>query len=223
VGVDIPDELPYNDYFEAIIGFIAMFEAVSYTVGLQYYGPDYKLPITASNMENLNDDKYLEFVKVGLLHSIIHSRILTLCKQNKLIETLRRVEAAPGVAINTGASGMSTSAPPDFREDVDSADVRHPDVRMREDGTHARHEEYHDAFNVTPSMQRRASGSRRASTTTARRTRTRGATWSRPLALRPPPLLLPRAKRAARPSDRACSTMSPIMMRRRPLNDQLKR
>ena len=40
------DELPYNDYFE-------------------YYGPDYRLHITPSNMENRNSRKYLEFVKVG--------------------------------------------------------------------------------------------------------------------------------------------------------------
>lgn len=45
VGVDIADELPYNDYFE-------------------YYGPDYRLHITPSNMENLNDRKYLDFIQV---------------------------------------------------------------------------------------------------------------------------------------------------------------
>jgi len=45
-GTDIPDELPYNDYFE-------------------YYGPDYRLHITPSNMENLNDRKYLDVVSVS--------------------------------------------------------------------------------------------------------------------------------------------------------------
>ena len=45
-GLDIPDELPYNDYFE-------------------YYGPDYRLHITPSNMENLNDRKYLDVVSVS--------------------------------------------------------------------------------------------------------------------------------------------------------------
>ena len=45
VGQDIPDELPFNDYFE-------------------YYGPDYRLHITPSNMENLNDRKYLDFLRV---------------------------------------------------------------------------------------------------------------------------------------------------------------
>ena len=39
------DELPYNDFFE-------------------YYGPDYRLHITPSNMENKNERKYLEDTKV---------------------------------------------------------------------------------------------------------------------------------------------------------------
>ena len=39
------DELPFNDFFE-------------------YYGPDYRLHITPSNMENKNERKYLEDVKV---------------------------------------------------------------------------------------------------------------------------------------------------------------
>ena len=39
----LQDELPYNDYFE-------------------YYGPDYRLHISPSNMENLNDRAYLDGV-----------------------------------------------------------------------------------------------------------------------------------------------------------------
>lgn len=39
------DALPYNDYFE-------------------YYGPDYRLHMPVSNMENLNTREYLENVKV---------------------------------------------------------------------------------------------------------------------------------------------------------------
>ena len=85
----------------------------------EYYGPDYRLHITPSNMENLNDRKYLEFVS------------------QRLFEVLDRVEAAPGVAINTGASGDSRTAlqgPPDQRMDVDGADVRRPDTRVRDEG-----------------------------------------------------------------------------------------
>jgi histone deacetylase 1/2 len=50
-GIDIDDELPYNDYFE-------------------YYGPDYTLQIETSNMENLNSRKYLEDVTAELLECL---------------------------------------------------------------------------------------------------------------------------------------------------------
>jgi histone deacetylase 1/2 len=65
LNVPIPDELPYNDYFE-------------------YYGPDYRLHITPSNMENLNDKKYLDFITL------------------KLYDVLDRIEAVPGVQVQTG-------------------------------------------------------------------------------------------------------------------------
>ncbi len=38
---EVKDALPYNDYFE-------------------YYGPDYRLHIPVSNMENMNTPVYLE-------------------------------------------------------------------------------------------------------------------------------------------------------------------
>lgn len=41
-----PAELPYNDYYD-------------------YYGPDFTLHITPSNMENLNTDKYLNQMLYG--------------------------------------------------------------------------------------------------------------------------------------------------------------
>lgn len=81
--------------------------------------PDYNLHIVPSNMENLNDRRYLEFVS------------------QKLFEVLDRVEAAPGVAINTGAAGDSRTAlqgPPDQNSDIDGDDVRRPDGRVRDEG-----------------------------------------------------------------------------------------
>lgn len=44
----IKDSLPYNDYFE-------------------YYGPEYKLHLPVSNMENLNTPKYLEDIRMQVL------------------------------------------------------------------------------------------------------------------------------------------------------------
>mmetsp|Transcript_13876 Transcript_13876/g.19872 ORF Transcript_13876/g.19872 Transcript_13876/m.19872 type:complete len:426 (-) Transcript_13876:201-1478(-) len=62
---DVPNELPYNDYFE-------------------YFGPDYRLHLPVSNMENLNSKEYLDRTKIQLL------------------EMLREIEPVPGTQIQTG-------------------------------------------------------------------------------------------------------------------------
>jgi len=48
---EIPNELPYNDYFE-------------------YYGPDFKLHISPSNMPNQNNTDYLDKIKVKLFDNL---------------------------------------------------------------------------------------------------------------------------------------------------------
>jgi len=48
---EIPNELPYNDYFE-------------------YYGPDFKLHISPSNMPNQNSSEYLDKIKVKLFDNL---------------------------------------------------------------------------------------------------------------------------------------------------------
>ena len=74
LGTEIKDVLPYNDYFE-------------------YYGPDYRLHMPVSNMENLNSKEYLQHVKA------------------QLFSVLDDVEPVPGVQIKSGdASAMDTSA-----------------------------------------------------------------------------------------------------------------
>ncbi|KAJ8287421.1 hypothetical protein COCON_G00000800 [Conger conger] len=59
-ATSIPNELPYNDYFE-------------------YFGPDFKLHISPSNMTNQNTNDYLEKIK------------------QRLFENLRMLPHAPGV------------------------------------------------------------------------------------------------------------------------------
>ena len=44
LGVEVPNELPYNDYFE-------------------YFGPDFKLHISPSNMCNQNTSEYVDKIK----------------------------------------------------------------------------------------------------------------------------------------------------------------
>lgn len=91
VGEQVKDELPFNDYFE-------------------YFGPDYRLHLPVSNMENLNSVDYLEKTK------------------NQLLEILSDVEPVPGVQIQTGqvesalhpaTMAMDESAAADETEDPD--------------------------------------------------------------------------------------------------------
>lgn len=63
MGVEVANELPYNDYFE-------------------YFGPDFKLHVSPSNMTNLNTTDYLEKVKT------------------RLFENLRMLPHAPGVQVH---------------------------------------------------------------------------------------------------------------------------
>ena len=53
-GVAIPDELPFNDYFE-------------------YFSPDYSLVVPSSNMLNLNTRDYLEKCKATLIENLRHT------------------------------------------------------------------------------------------------------------------------------------------------------
>jgi len=90
------DELPYNDFFE-------------------YYGPDYRLHITPSNMENMNTKKYLDATTVRVLRceraAVPPTSALTslvVCAQTRLFEFLHELEIAPGAQIQTGATTSST-------------------------------------------------------------------------------------------------------------------
>uniref|UniRef100_A0A3B3SL15 Histone deacetylase 1 n=1 Tax=Paramormyrops kingsleyae TaxID=1676925 RepID=A0A3B3SL15_9TELE len=82
----IPNELPYNDYFE-------------------YFGPDFKLHISPSNMTNQNTNDYLEKIK------------------QRLFENLRMLPHAPGV--------QAQAIPEDtVQEDSGDEDEDDPDKRI---------------------------------------------------------------------------------------------
>lgn len=82
----IPNELPYNDYFE-------------------YFGPDFKLHISPSNMTNQNTNEYLEKIK------------------QRLFENLRMLPHAPGVQMQA----IPEDAP---RPDSGDEDEEDPDKRV---------------------------------------------------------------------------------------------
>ncbi|KAI8967864.1 hypothetical protein BDF20DRAFT_908188 [Mycotypha africana] len=51
VGQEVGPDMPYNDYYE-------------------YYGPDYKLDVRPSNMENMNTPDYLEKIKTQVFQNL---------------------------------------------------------------------------------------------------------------------------------------------------------
>jgi histone deacetylase 1/2 len=85
LGEELSNDLPYNDYYE-------------------YYGPDYKLQITPTGMENLNLPDNLEKLK------------------NKVFEHMRQWEAAPNVQMH--------HPPPDMPMAEADEDANDPDARV---------------------------------------------------------------------------------------------
>lgn len=91
LGVEVANELPYNDYFE-------------------YFGPDFKLHVSPSNMTNLNTTDYLEKVK------------------NRLFENLRMLPHAPGVQVHAiPEDGISMEVD---EAEIDNDADENKDVRM---------------------------------------------------------------------------------------------
>merc|ERR1711931_215322 len=82
----VGDELPYNDYFE-------------------YYGPDFKLHITPSNMTNQNSQQCLDKIKINLL------------------ENMRMLPCAPGVQMQDIPEDAIT-------HDSDDEDKEDPEKRI---------------------------------------------------------------------------------------------
>ncbi|CAK4148249.1 unnamed protein product [Aphanomyces euteiches] len=88
LDVEIPDAMPYNDYFE-------------------YFGPEYRLHMPVSNMENFNTPSYLENIR------------------QRLFEQLREIDHAPSVQFQ--------QAPAKYTEkDVDASESN-PDEHEQDD------------------------------------------------------------------------------------------
>jgi histone deacetylase 1/2 len=89
LGCEIANELPYNDYFE-------------------YYGPDFKLHISPSNMANQNTPEYLDKIKT------------------RLFENLRMLPHAPGVQMQD----VPEDSVKEESDDEDDKKVNNPDERI---------------------------------------------------------------------------------------------
>eukprot|EP00298_Acanthocystis_sp_HF-20_P003158 c13527_g1_i1.p1 GENE.c13527_g1_i1~~c13527_g1_i1.p1 ORF type:complete len:379 (+),score=155.92 c13527_g1_i1:104-1240(+) len=105
LGEELEDRLPYNDFFE-------------------YYGPDFRLNIQPSNMENLNNPKQLE-------KNII-----------QILENLRNLEHAPGIALHEVPGDFKMYSNEEEDEDADDPDIRIS--QRQEDKIVYRAEEYYE-------------------------------------------------------------------------------
>jgi histone deacetylase 1/2 len=91
LDAEIQNELPYNDYFE-------------------YFGPDFKLHISPSNMANTNSSEYLDKIKV------------------RLFENLRLIPHAPGVQMQPIPDDAINE--PEDNEDEDDGAKKDSDERI---------------------------------------------------------------------------------------------
>ncbi|KAI8346349.1 hypothetical protein B0O80DRAFT_469367 [Mortierella sp. GBAus27b] len=85
VGQEVGPDMPFNDYYE-------------------YFGPDYKLDVKPSNMDNANTVEYLEKIK------------------QQVFENLSRSKGAPSVQIQPVPRDLDLSDD----EDLDDPERRHP-------------------------------------------------------------------------------------------------
>ncbi|EDV23400.1 uncharacterized protein TRIADDRAFT_64072 [Trichoplax adhaerens] len=117
LGVEIPNELPYNDYFE-------------------YFGPDFKLNISPTNMTNQNTPDYIDRIKT------------------RLFENLRMLPHAPGVQMQPIPSDVQYESDeeendPDTRISMHDKDKRiacdeeYSDSEDENEGGRRNRQEYH--------------------------------------------------------------------------------
>ena len=126
LGEEISDELPYNDYYEVVTRTPNPHQQIPHELGrgseppplppppppppcfemsrVQYYGPDYRLHIQPSTMENLNVPENLEKIKA------------------KVFEHLKQMQPVPNVQMHTAPVSA-----PDKDDDDDDDD---PDRRV---------------------------------------------------------------------------------------------
>lgn len=101
---EIPNELPYNDYFE-------------------YFGPDFKLHIQPSNMQNQNTQDYLDKIKT------------------RLFENLRMLPHAPGVQMAPTPEDAINDDSDDDEDNPKNSDqrisIRASDKRVANDGEYS--------------------------------------------------------------------------------------
>ena len=117
LGTEIPNELPYNDYFE-------------------YYAPDFRLHLSPSNMTNLNTTDYLDKVKEKLmenLRNIPHAPGVQMqpipddamqMEEHEKIDADHEADTQPDKRISIRASDKRVAHPGEYSDSEDEGDNR---------------------------------------------------------------------------------------------------
>ncbi|KAJ8905916.1 hypothetical protein NDN08_002418 [Rhodosorus marinus] len=110
INMELSDDLPYNKYVE-------------------FYGPEFRLHLTPSNMENLNSREYLENVKA------------------KVLESLRHLPAAPSVQFHNAPNPMNVVDPDSAKGVEVNATPKSKDPYFDSDAEDDEDEEYSNALS----------------------------------------------------------------------------
>uniref|UniRef100_A0A7S0BFZ6 histone deacetylase n=1 Tax=Rhodosorus marinus TaxID=101924 RepID=A0A7S0BFZ6_9RHOD len=110
INMELSDDLPYNKYVE-------------------FYGPEFRLHLTPSNMENLNSREYLENVKA------------------KVLESLRHLPAAPSVQFHNAPNPMNVVDPESAKGAEVNATPKSKDPYFDSDAEDDEDEEYSNALS----------------------------------------------------------------------------
>mmetsp|Transcript_18926 Transcript_18926/g.76002 ORF Transcript_18926/g.76002 Transcript_18926/m.76002 type:complete len:466 (+) Transcript_18926:472-1869(+) len=110
INMELSDDLPYNKYVE-------------------FYGPEFRLHLTPSNMENLNSREYLENIKA------------------KVLESLRHLPAAPSVQFHNAPNPMNVVDPDSAKGVEVNATPKSKDPYFDSDAEDDEDEEYSNALS----------------------------------------------------------------------------
>lgn len=93
VGEDLEVDLPYNEFMD-------------------YYGPEFKMDVPATNIENLNEREYLEKIKSAQLPSPATGRVADERDRVQVLDQMRDLPFAPSIAMRS----LSGAGPPMYHK-----------------------------------------------------------------------------------------------------------
>lgn len=132
LGVDVPNELPYNDYFE-------------------YFAPDFKLHIAPSNMSNLNSTEYLQNVKERLFENLRHMPFAPSVQQHDVLKDAMDLDDLERISVEN--ANPDERVPEALKDKIRERDA--DDLDMAEGGESSGDRNVESNGDVYPSVSRK--------------------------------------------------------------------